>query len=113
MKRAKRNFAKRTLLLWYFDCKIRGVHAYHQQEISQAFESIDLERHTMNLEKQSMEDELEETSNRLDDALQEIEELIETNHVLSDQLQKMPSQDCEVQTDKSGYILDYGLILML
>ena len=77
------------------------MHAYHQQEISQAFESIDLERHTMNLEKQSMEDELEETSNRLDDALQEIEELIETNHVLSDQLQKMPSQDCEVQTDKS------------
>ena len=100
LKRARRNFAKKILLLWQFDCKMQSAQAFFEQEISQAFERIDLERQTMITEQQSMEDELEITSNRLDAALQEIEELVETNQMLSDELQTMESLDCEVQTDE-------------
>jgi hypothetical protein len=111
-KRLLRNFAKRTLLLWYFDSKIRILNEFHEQQISESIESLELERQTtiesLELERQTTaaalyntEEELAETLTNLDDAMLEIHQLVHINNQLSVEVQKKPSKDCEIQTDEA------------
>jgi hypothetical protein len=99
--RLLRNFAKRTLLLWYFDSKTRILNDFHEQQISESIESLELERQTTAAALHNTEEELAETLTNLDDALLEIHQLVHINNQLSIETQKKPSQDCEIQTDKA------------
>jgi hypothetical protein len=99
-KRLTRDFAKRTLLVWYFDCKIRVLNDFHEKQISESIENLELERETTGAALLNTEDELAETLSHLDEAILEIEQLRHVKNQLSLSIKEksLQKKDCEIQT---------------
>ena len=100
------DFLKRTFLLWYFDSKIRMLNDFHEHQISESIENLELERETTGSALQNTEDQLAETLSHLDEAMLEIEHLLHINNELKVIKNKGSSQDCGVQTNSSSTCQD-------
>jgi hypothetical protein len=74
---------------------------FHERQISESIESLELERETTAAALHNTEEELAETLTNLDDAILEIHELIHMNNELSVHIQQKPSAECASQTDES------------
>jgi hypothetical protein len=100
-KRLARDFIKRTLLLWYFDSKIRVLNDFHERQISESIENLELERETTGAALLNTEDQLVQALSHLDEAIIEIEHLRRINHRLSCSISDKSSQtkDRDVQTN--------------
>jgi hypothetical protein len=99
--RLKKHFTKRTLLIWYFDSRIRILNDFHEKQISESIENLELERETTGAALLNTEDELAETLSHLDGAILEIEQLRHINSELGLSISHKTSQnkDCEIQTN--------------
>jgi hypothetical protein len=129
-KRLTKEFVKRTLLIWYFVSKLSILNDFHERQISESIESLELERETheqqisesiksIELERETTaaalhntEEELAETLTNLDDAILEIHQLIHMNNELSFIIQQKPSAECAIQTDESVMCHNSPLIAM-
>jgi hypothetical protein len=100
-KRLTKDFITRTLLIWYFESKMSILNDFHERQISESIESLELERETTAAALHNTEEELAETLTNLDDAILEIHELIHMNNELSVHIQQRPSAECASQTDES------------
>ncbi len=101
-KRLTRNFARRTLLIWFFESKIHILNELHEQQISESIESLELERQTTAAALFNTEEELAETLTNLDEAVLEIHELVQINTELIAEVRQKPSQDCQIQTEEAA-----------
>jgi hypothetical protein len=105
-KRSTIDFLKRTFLLWYFDSKIRMLNDFHERQISESIENLELERETTGSALQNTEDQLAETLIHLDEAMLEIEHLLQINNELKVIKNQSSSQDCGAQTNSPSTCQD-------
>lgn len=100
-ERLARTVVQRALLFWHFDSKMRIMNDMYERHISEASESVDLERQTNIAALHNTEDELAETLSSLDQALDEIDQLVHINRQLCFDIEKKKKscQDNETQTE--------------
>jgi len=100
-ERLARTVVQGALVFWRFDSKMRIMNNMYERHISEASESVDLERQTNVAALHNTEDELAETLSSLDHALGEIDQLVEINRQLCFDIEKKKKscQDNEAQTE--------------
>jgi hypothetical protein len=79
---------------------------FHERQISESIENLELERETTGSALQNTEDQLAETLIHLDEAMLEIEHLLQINNELKVIKNQSSSQDCGAQTNSPSTCQD-------